>query len=174
MAGKRFTRGVGRAARRETSWFDIPPTSVGIGATSVNLALSLTALELAKRPFTVVRTHLQIHLNTDQLIASELQFGAVGMCVVSDQAVAIGVTAVPTPITDLQSDLWFLHQILINEFTLGTAVGFDARAGYQYTIDSKAMRKVNDDQDVILVLEGSNVGSGMGMDLAGRLMIKES
>jgi hypothetical protein len=49
-------------------------------------------------------------ISSDQFAQSESQIGAIGLAVVTDQAVGIGVTAVPTPITDLSSDSWFLHR----------------------------------------------------------------
>ena len=72
---------------------------------------------------------------------------------VSDQAVAIGVTAVPTPTVDGSSDLWHVYEFLAGRFVFGTGVGF-TDVGVDRIIDSKAMRKVEDGQDVINVVEG--------------------
>ena len=158
--------------RRLTEWVSIPPVLTAIDNSAV-LVASLSAATLALRPFTIVRTHLEVHIATDQLVADEIAVGAVGMAVVSDQSTAIGVTAVPTPETDAASDLWFLHQWCINDFTFITAAGFDAAAGHHYHLDSKAMRKVNGDQDVVLVLEGGvTAGNGMGFSTAGRMLLK--
>ena len=38
---------------------------------------------------------------------------------VSDQAVAVGVSAIPTPVTELSSDLWFVHQWIMNSVGAG-------------------------------------------------------
>ena len=175
MARQRsFVRGASRiSAARRTSWLDIPLGTDTIAGGGVNLVASLTAAELARRPFTIERTHLWIHITSDQLAADEFQFGAVGMAVVSDQALAIGVTAVPTPVTDLASDLWFLHQIIGAEFTLNTAVGFDANGGHIVEVDSRAKRKVNDGQDVIVVAELAGISFGALVRIGGRLLIKE-
>ena len=172
---RRFTRGVNRGAKRQTSWFDIVPVSVVHTAGSAILLASLTSAEKARRPFTIVRTHLAFQFGTDQLIASETFGLGIGMCVVSDQAAAVGVSAVPTPITDLASDLWFIHQIAMGELLFGSGIGFIEDAGPATTvlIDSKVMRKVNDDQDIILVSEGLGLDSGFGLTVAGRLLIKE-
>ncbi len=163
-----------RAPRRLTSWLSLDTFSTAIDNSAV-ISLTMTAAELAKRPFTVVRTHLSIHIQSDQTAASELQVGAVGLCVVSDQAAAIGVTAVPTPETDLESDLWFVHRPLMGSFTFATAVGFDDDGGHHFVIDSKAMRKVNDDEQIIVVVEGGTIiGGGMVITGMGRMLIKES
>ena len=171
---RRFSRGRGRlGSDRIMSWLpiDIASFSVSAAGTIVN---SLTTAEKARRPFTVIRTHLEVAMNTDQIIASEDQIGAVGMCVVSDQAVAIGAMAVPTPVTDLDSDLWFVHQLMFGEFVFMTAAGFQARTSVRTTIDSKAMRKVDDSEDLIMVAQSSSaLGEGITMITGGRLLIKE-
>jgi len=159
-------------SKRATSWFDISITSTGVDNSSV-LVNSLTALELARRPFTVVRTYLEILQLSDQAVATEQMHAAIGMCVVSDQAAAIGVSAVPTPITDDDSDLWYIHKFMLSGFAFSSAVGFDERLGRQYTIESKAMRKVNDAEDLIVVVEGSSLGEGQTLVTAGRVLIKE-
>jgi len=76
-------------------------------------------------------------------------------------------------VTDLGSDLWFLHQWFINDFLFVSGVGVDGQAGTFLQIDSKAMRKVDEDQNVVLVGELSAVGSGFNLTTAGRLMLKE-
>ena len=73
-----------RGKRRETSWLDIAVQSFNLGISSSVLAASLTAAELAKRPFTVVRTHLEIFFASDQVAASEIYSAGVGICVVSE------------------------------------------------------------------------------------------
>jgi len=91
-----FTTRGGRSVR-ESLWFDGPVFNTNMGAASTAvLVSSLSAAALALRPFTVVRTRGSMFLETDQQAASEFYQAAIGCCVVSDQAVAIGVTAVPT------------------------------------------------------------------------------
>ena len=163
----------GRGQRRETSWLDIEITAATLGAGAATITHQLSATELAKRPFTIVRTYLEVLLESDQIVATERQLGAVGICVVSDQAVAIGITAVPTPDTDLASDLWLLNKVILNKFTFSSAVGIQTPAGTLYSIDSKAMRKVNDDQDVVIVAELTGGSLGGVISLGGRILIKE-
>jgi len=172
MAHPRRFRG-GHGARRATSWLDVEPTSVTVDTSISVISHSLNALEQAKRPFTVVRSHLHLHIRSDQLAADEPQFGAVGICVISDQAQAIGISAVPTPLTDLASDLWFLHGMMSSDFAFLSAVGFDGSSGQSYDFDSKAMRKVNDDEDVIIVIETASISNGAQYLISGRVLIKE-
>ena len=167
--GTRFVRKVGR-----TSWFGLTPTSTSLGTSAAALVSSLNAAALARCPFTILRTHLMISIASDQLAADESQFGAVAMAVVTEQASAIGVTAVPTPINDLASDLFYLHELVASALQLNSAIGMNSPARYTVKVDSKAMRKVNDDQDIILVAETSAISSGVNYQIAGRFLIKES
>ena len=162
-----------RGTKRETSWDDIVPLKLTIGPSTAVLAASADATLKAKRPFTIIRTHIEVLLISDQQVATEQQGLALGMCVVSDQAEAIGVSAVPTPSTDSKSDLWFLHQWMFSSFVFSDATGIDASGGRVYTIDSKAARKVNDDEDLIVVVETPTILSGVTLVLAGRILIKE-
>ena len=81
----------------------------------------------------------------------------------------IGVTGVPTPITDLGSDLWMLHQIFMGHESSLTDRTEDAT---HYSIQSKAMRKVNNDQDFLVVAELSSAGNGFVLSTGGRVLIK--
>jgi len=163
----------GGRQRRETQWLDVPTVSSALTATGGVLLASLTTAEKALRPFTIVRSRLDVLFSSDQQSASEAYGGAVGMCVVSDQAEAIGVTALPTPVTDRISDLWFLYQQMFGEFVVGGAVTGIEVGQHFYSIDSKAMRKVEEGNDVVVVAE-FDVGIGFGslISVAGRVLIK--
>jgi len=125
------------------------------------------------RPFTIIRSHLMVSVTSDQIIASEDQIGAVGLAIVSDQASAIGITAVPTPVTDQGSDLFFLHHTFAYsyEFQGAPAVSNPNFANWQ-NIDSKGARKVNDDEDMVMVGELASFSDGVGIVTAGRFLIK--
>ncbi len=172
MARRHFRSGRSGGPRRETLWAFIDATATSLTATGGTIIGQLNAAALALRPFTIIRTYLEVLIISDQQAASEFQIAALGMAVVSDQASAIGVTAVPTPSTDAGSDLWFLHQWLMSSFVLVSAVGIDGDEGHHYSIDSKAMRKVNDDQDIVTVIELDSVSSGVSIFVAGRFLVK--
>ena len=157
--------------RRETVWFQFPlATMTAAASATAILGYSLNAAALELRPFTVVRSRFNWQCRSDQSAASETFIGNFGFAVVSDQAVAVGVTAVPTPATDLGSDLWFLIQQWIGRFELiGTDVTYDAR---MLDIDSKAMRKVDIGQDIVGVGEAGIGGSGVTIQTVGRMLVK--
>jgi len=173
MARKTFTRG-GRQVR-ETNWIELAAGRDTMAAASTaSFVASLNAAALGFRPFTVVRTIMHLSLKSDQTGASENFDAAAGWAVVSDQASAIGITAVPTPMTDLGSDLWLFHKILNGSFLFISGVGTQSqevpRGGI--TVESRAMRKVNSDQDLVFITETSSVSSGAIMYSAARILIK--
>ena len=165
--------GFSRGKRRETEWLEVEQSITTLAASGGTLTHSLTTAELAKRPFTLIRSILHYSLGSDQLAASELQVVAAGLAVVSTQAVAIGVTAVPTPVTDAASDLWLMHRWMSSDLSFADATGF-ANTVSLFDVDSRAMRKVEDGQDLVHVLELSTGAGSSGASVLtmGRLLIK--
>ena len=164
---------VRKGPRRSTLWIDIVEVNTTLASSNlVAFINSAGAGLLAIRPFTVVRTRGILAFRSDQTGASESFNAALGYAIVSDQASAIGATAIPTPYTDLGSDLFFVHQFMSGRFEFVTGIGFHPQAMATIEYDSKAMRKVNDDQDIAVVLETSSIGSGINIYHAARMLIK--
>ena len=166
----------GRRSGRETRWLALPETrTVLASANSQAIILSLTTAEKALRPFTITRTIIHRSITSDQQGAGEVYAAACGIAVVSDQASSIGVTAVPTPFDNLDSDLWLFHDILDGEFVFVSGVGIQEGATSPrggHTVESKAMRKVEDGQDVVVVIENDGLSAGSVNYVAGRMLIK--
>ncbi len=165
MASRKF----GHSAKRQTTWFQFAPVEQTV-TSGAALVFSLNAAALAMRPFTIVRAHFEIMIRSDQAAAVEQQLAGIGMAVVSDEAVAVGVSAVPTPITEMASHLWFLHRLIFADASTLTDRTIPAKS---LTIDSKAMRKVEVGSDIILAVEHT-VGGGWIMDIGGRLLVKNN
>ena len=161
-----------RGERRQTLWFDFGLAQFTLTVSGGTIYYSLNAAALALRPFTVIRSRFEMMIRSDQVGASEDQFGAFGFAIVSDQAVAVGVSAVPTPVTDLGSDLWFVHQPMLHSMAFASSSGFDTNRGARYSVDSKAMRKVEDGQDLVGVGEFATGGSGLNISVMGRMLVK--
>ena len=141
-----------RNSPRETEWLFVSMGSSTFAGTAGGTLLgSLNAAALALRPFTIVRTHVEIQITSDQSAAIENQAGAYGMAVVSDQAAA------------------FLHKIFYGDESNLTD---RSKGGTRVSIDSKAMRRVNPDQDLVIVAEASTTGSGFFLLHGGRILIK--
>jgi len=157
-------------SRRESLWFSGVFFQQTVGGSTAVVLSSLNVAALGLRPFTVVRTRGVLSIRSDQAAAREQQICAYGHAVVSDQSVAVGVTAIPTPATDDGSDLWFLFQVMQGFFEFRDNTGTQQTQG-QLEVDSKAMRKVEDGQDLVQVLE-TQVGTGCVLSGYMRTLIK--
>ena len=156
-------------SRRATQWVasSLETAVTNLAGSSVLLDQTLTGTE----PFTVVRTRGTLWVGSDQVATNEIAIGSLGMAVVSDQAAAIGVTAIPTPATDQESDLFFLWTPFLSDTRVVSAVGFETNTFSRNDFDSKAMRKVNENETIVVVLENS---SSVGLDflLNFRMLLK--
>ncbi len=158
--------------KRTTFWLSATAITDTLSTASTAAILTtLNAAALALRPFTIVRTRGYWHIHSDQGAATEVQEAAYGRIIVSDQSVAIGVTAIPTPVTDSQSS-WYMYERMVAHLDFSSAVGFDADAGHQREVDSKAMRKVEEGQDVISVWETGPNSDGVAGTFFTRTLIK--
>ncbi len=170
---RHFTRRIHGQNRevRESVWFGFTPAETTLAAAdTATLVFVLNTAALALRPFTVVRTRGMWGLRSDQQAASENYSASMAMSVVSEQASAIGVTAIPTPETDRGSDLFFVYE------SAAGALGFDVdgslERGKWREFDSKAMRKVDISQDIVWSVETSSISSGVITHLSARMLVK--
>ena len=145
-------------------------TTITTVGTSV-VQTSLNAGALALRPFTMVRVRGVIRLETDQLTTTEFQEIAFGLAVVSDQAVAVGVTAVPSPVSDNGSDLWFVYERMLNDIKVSSAIGILTQ-GVERIVDSRAMRKCEDGEDIVSVVETGAASQGVIVTAYFRALVK--
>ena len=173
MAGRRTTHFRGHKTRRLTAWFSLDANAQLLtGAGSEALSQSLNATALAARPFTVIRFRGIIGISSDQGVAGEDQSAALGVAVVSDQASAIGITAVPSPISDRGSDLFFVYEDMVASMFVASNSGVIPNLMTSRQFDSKAMRKVNEDEDVVITKGTTALSDGVILYTAGRLLVK--
>ena len=157
--------------RRQTAWAgrDFVTDVQTLPANSFVIDSSFNAAALAARPFTIVRTVGLLSVRSDQNAAVETVIGALGFGVVSDKQLATGATAVEDPVTQVSSDNWFLYQAFAAEGSASTNVGQPIQ---QYVLDSRAMRKVTEDEDFVAVLANASATDGMFFVLNFRLLLK--
>jgi len=168
----RRARFAGRSPKRSSVWIGAAAGPTAVGAGISGLLATLNAASLALRPFTVVRTRLWLHVNSDQQAAGELVAGAFAMIVVSDQAISTGIGAIPQPTSNTDAP-YFVYEPFVNQIEFGTAVGFNDGTGTNWIVDSKAMRKVGNNEDIAMVAENaSGAGQGINISLIGRMLVK--
>ena len=166
-----FFRG-GRQVR-ETEWAFVAPTNTTIGAASTAVLIGVAnAALLLRRPFTVIRMRGFWHVRSDQSAASEDWGCSLGWSLASDAAVAIGVTAVLTPIVDQASDGFFSYETLLGRVDVASAIGI-TEVGKSSQYDSRAMRKCEpDDMSPVLVIETPAITSSAVVAHQARMLIK--
>ena len=144
-------------------WIGAGVNSTVLAASTVTLVTSLSAGVLLLRPFTILRSYMEILFSSDQIGTSEIPFGTFGRIIVTESAVGAGVTAIPDPQGAVAGDPdadWYMWQALSHRFTFVTGIGIVGDGGMYYQIDLKAMRKVGpDDSSAMVVTIASAVGA---------------
>ena len=147
----RFQRTSG--VRRQTTW-DIGPGG-SVGATAASSTLFPLAVIASIDGLTVVRTRGELNLALSVITAPLDGFGRIGagICIVSENAASVGVTAVPSPLADQGWNgwLWYWTGSLFGPSATVANAGGPANA--RVVIDSKAMRKQKNTDVMVAVLE---------------------
>ena len=86
-----------RPAPRTKIWIGNGVNSTVLSASTVTLVGTLSAGALILRPFTILRSHLEVLYSSDQIGASEIPFGTLGEIVVTEAAAAAGIASIPDP-----------------------------------------------------------------------------
>jgi len=166
-----------RPAARTKMWIGDGVGTENIAGSTKVLSATLSAAVLALRPFTILRSHLEIYVRSDQFVSIESVVASFGSIVVTEAAAAVGVTAIPDPSAisgDADAD-WFIWTPLSFVFFIdinGTdGIGVDGDLGHHYMIDSKAMRKVGPDDQVANVFANEGA-SGFSVTTQGRQLIQ--
>ncbi len=162
-----------RPPPRTKMWIGAGVGSTTVAANAKQVIETYTAGALALRPFTILRTRMFVNIESDQSTASERPQGDYGRIIVTDTAAALGSTAVPDPSCtdgDPEAD-WFVYQSTMLSHLLKTAVGYTAPTGNMFHIDSKAMRKVGPDDDLVAMFSETG-GVGCILVTRGRQLIQ--
>jgi len=136
------------------SWAGLQTNDITI-AGSTKVLLGSFVLSNAGIDETMLRTVGTLGISPDQSATSEVQIGALGLIVVTDRAAAVGITAIPGPITDIDDDGWFLYIPIVQAFRAGDSTGNTPDWATQYHFDSKAKRIVSDGQQIAMVIENA-------------------
>ncbi len=170
MARRTRSRAIVSRADRVPVWFNASWAATTLGGNAKTLIAVLNAAALALRPFTIIRSRGVIHVESDQIAASEATVGALGMIVVQDEATAAGIASIPGPLTEVDAQ-FFVYEPFVNVLEFGDITGFVEPAGTFWSYDSKAMRKVALTEDLAVTAE-LNVGAGAVITGVGRILVK--
>jgi len=146
-------RSFARSPRRRTHWTEIRSTAVTLTATGASL---LTITPSGHEGETLIRTRGIVGLTLSAATAiTDGFFGAFGMAVVSTASATAGVASIPTPLTEAGWDGWFVHRY----FDVRASIDRQGPQSVNLQIDSKAMRKVNEDESIVMVVDLIETGS---------------
>ena len=159
---------------RLTQWSSTAPETQFVALAAATTVIDSSFVTSGNNRETSVRVRGLLTVMTDQAAASEQPFGAFGVCVVSDQAFSAGAASVPAPYTNADSDLWLLHEFWACPMLVGDSTGFGSAGVQAYVLDSKAMRKVSEDETLIAVIQNANATDGVLYRLDFRILSKLS
>ncbi len=152
-----FTTGRRRAP---STWArDVSPVAIVVPAASKVLLLTV-ALNNPGIGETVRRTRGTFYITSDQSMVIEEQYGAFGMVVVSDLALAAGAASIPGPSTNASDDGWFLWEPFLVQQTLASAQAAANGVG-RIDFDSKAMRRVEEGFGIAIMVENAHATDGL-------------
>jgi len=161
-------------SRRRTGWEEGPGTQTPFSVSASGSQILGNGQTFLLDGITVVRLRGFIELNlAGAASAAGNGFnGAIGIGVVTDAAFAVGITAVPTPITEIAWEGWMFHQFF--SLHVGDATAQDRSPNVlRFDFDSKAMRKVGADETIMAVIEMTEVGTEvLKGELGSRMLLK--
>ncbi len=160
------------ASGRKTFWLagSIVKTTLA-SAGSAAIVTSLNAAAIAMAPFTIVRSRGWFSFMSDQNSADEDQQVHYGEILVSEQALAVGISAVPTPRDDNGSS-WHVYESAAQAINVGSDIGIHPNfMPTRYSFDSKAMRKFEEGQQLIQVIQ-NDTSDGAIVLTYSRVLIK--
>ncbi len=163
----------GASQRRRTGWEEGPGTNSLVNVNSSSVAILGNTQAAVEDGLTVVRIRGFVELLINQMVAVTDGFtGALGIGIATTAAIGVGVTAVPTPITEVEWEGWLWHQFFSLHATEIDSVN-TAQVRQTFMIDSKAMRKLETQDAIYAAIEVTETGSSnMVVRLGSRMLLK--
>jgi len=143
-------------SRRSVGWALGPEASDGTTAATgkVLWTTGVVLSSVVKATIVRIRGQFAAYMNSASVAGSGFK-GAVGIGITTTAAFTIGATAIPGPLTELDWDGWMYHRIFdVRTITATLADGVNAVGVVdRFEIDSKAMRKFDEDMTLFGMIE---------------------
>ena len=150
-------------SRRRTTWGLGPGliTSQNAVSSSSTFLVGAQTAEATVDGLTIVRIRGMISLSLGLATAAQDGFsGAFGICIVTQNAAGVGVTAMPEPVTDLSWNGWLWHQFFaFQSGVVSSSSNPGPKDMLHIEIDSKAMRKIRVTDNVALIGQVTELGT---------------
>ena len=150
-----------RTQRRRVEWnAGTGGTGLTSGAASGSQFLGATNVP-AVGGLTIIRTRgmFDIFLDGPGATDGDGFFGAMGVGIATDAAIAAGITGVPTPITEQSWDGWLYHHFFSIHQGDVSALSGNPSMHQRIEVDSKAMRKLPSDMTMYAAIEVVEIGA---------------
>jgi len=175
MARSNRSRFPSRSNARHVSWSPGPRGVLGTISSSTQALFPVSA-EASLDDLTIVRTRglLTVQLISTAASLQGFEYGF-GICVVTQNAAGIGITAVPDPLADQAWDGWFVYETgnMLSRAAISGGDDDSPTANLVIEIDSKAMRKTHLTDTIVAVISTLEVGTSiMQVSLATRILAK--
>jgi len=175
LRGSRFHPRSSGSKRRKSSWEEGPlGTTSGISIATQVLFPTVQQLTLDDVTIIRFRGSLNVYLSAAGGATGEGFTWAFGVCVVTENAFGVGITAVPHPIADVGWDGWFVHEMGLLTEPTATLDQASPMVSERRVLDSKAMRKTHLTDGIVAVFETTELGDGASMQahLTSRMLVK--
>jgi len=169
--------------KRSTDWGLGPGSSTAVTSFSTSVSKIIgSGVTPTNHKLTIVRLRGEFTGALLTAAAAGTGFiGALGVGVVTNAAFAIGPTAVPDPIADMEWDGWMYHRFFSclsgGVIDGGAAADHDQVNGtygaFRYDVDSKAMRKIDEEEILVAIVGLTEIGAcTMDIRFDSRLLLK--
>ena len=167
-----------RSRRRETEWSEGPGSTGVTNVTASGSAFVGLGVAAAHPGLTQIRLRglLDLWIRGNPATDGDGYFGAFGIGIVEAPAFAIGITAVPTPVTDAASETWLYHHFFsVHMGDITGGAGQSSMMHQRIVVDSKAMRKTPPNVVMYAVIESVEIGAAnMDVFFDSRALLKLS
>ena len=166
MANRRFAT---RSRKRQTSWHgaSVDVADLIVGTSQVAVIVTEATMETFPTP-TIVRARGRLALTAD-VSSTPGGVASVAMGLITVTAAALAAPAVPSPLTDIGSD-WLWYDSAQVGASAADVIGEEVTI-HRIILDSKAMRKVGNNQALVLVVEQITCEGTMVTNLCGNIRI---
>jgi len=157
------------SVRRTTAW-DVGPGNTTPTAVAADGKYLSAGVSPTRDGLTLVRTRgaFMMYLNATTALNDGMQC-ALGIAKVTIDAFNIGITAIPGPITDEAWDGWLYHRYfslyapaaITGAGIVDRDMALPLTSAVRFEIDSKAMRKIANEEIFIVIMEQFKTGTAV-------------
>ena len=157
------------SSRRQRFWSNFGTgvfTLVGGGRASSNLTANLMTAFPEMKDYTLLRIRGTFQMNAQVFATTTID---VGIIVVTRQAFEAGTTSVPDPELDDADWLWYSTLTHRGQRTERSA-GVFAESPHALEIDNRAMRRIQGNEQRVIMSVKNRSGSNVDIDIEGRIL----